>query len=266
MILKFSQFLTEELTGQYAKETDIIYKDKNLVCMVPKSQVTSHLFGRKTNWCQVTWQGFSSWSGRGDSNHLGLLVRFLFKSGRKIRFTYDTHGEFHWANETGYHVLKGNPGDDVFNPKTPKENIRDIEGDILNLIKEIPEECKVKVREFIKENLKDLKYKGEYVYRDQDYISPGIKLAKDSFKRLNGEYGDRIDQINWSDFEKGINPPTKSIRIGMDNKTGELLLTWVLDSKVHDEKFKFSNWKEFESRFKELFEKISKGFKFKKKK
>ena len=41
--------LFEELTGNFKDETTIIYKDKNLVCMIPKSQMSSRIYGQGTN-------------------------------------------------------------------------------------------------------------------------------------------------------------------------------------------------------------------------
>jgi hypothetical protein len=45
--------LFEELTGKYKDETEIIYKDKNLVCLIPKSQMTSRIYGSGTQWCSL---------------------------------------------------------------------------------------------------------------------------------------------------------------------------------------------------------------------
>ena len=64
----------------------------------------------------------------------------MFKNGRKIRFSYFTDDTYHWANEKGFHVLKGEGNPFLANP--PKEDLRDMEMDVLNLIKEIPKECK----------------------------------------------------------------------------------------------------------------------------
>ena len=163
ILITENQFkLLSELQGKFKEETEIIYKDKNLVCLIPKSQMTSKMLGKKTNWCQ-TDSGFNIWS------HYGLLIRFLLKGGRKIRFTYFFNKDndyargydFYWANETGYHVLygDGNP----FNVRPPKDKMRDIEKDILYQIKLIPEECKKKVLEFI-ENHKNCY---GYIYRDE---------------------------------------------------------------------------------------------------
>ena len=131
MIIKFRNFITEELTGKFKDETEIIYRDKDLVCMIPKSQMTSNIYGQKTNWCQVTKTGFDNWSG---STHeeVFLLIRFLFKNGKKIRFTYFDNDEFYWANETGYHVLQGSGNPFEINSK--RDRIRDLEKDILDNI------------------------------------------------------------------------------------------------------------------------------------
>jgi hypothetical protein len=140
-ILDFTMFhLLESLTkAEMQQEVDIIYQDLNLICMIPKTQRASNIYGVGTNWCQTRRDGFETWSEG------GLLVRFLFKGGRKIRFTWNTHQEFHWASERGHHVLKGHgdPFDVVASAGST------IESDIVALIRQIPEECKQRVRTLI---------------------------------------------------------------------------------------------------------------------
>ena len=178
--------LISELQGQFKDETEIIYRDKNIVCLIPKSQMTSKIFGKGTKWCQ-TEGGFNIWARQ------GLLIRFLLKGGRKIRFTYffnkdgmyaENH-DFYWANETGYHVLwgDGNP----FEVTSPKNKIRDIEKDILEQIRRIPEECKNKVLEFIEnhKNCYDYKYRDEMFYTKKEQLS----------KKLNGELIQLMDEL-----------------------------------------------------------------------
>ena len=159
----------EELNTELSKEVDIIYKDPNLVCMIPKSQKTSKLYGKGTNWCQTKKMGFEIWSGlEGEKNSnfydrpinakMGFLIRFLFKNdfkgnkkGRKIRFTYNPiENTFHWANENGKHLFDGN-GDNFFNV-VPKRKNSSTEEDIIYLISIIPEECKQKVKDYINSN------------------------------------------------------------------------------------------------------------------
>jgi hypothetical protein len=189
-IKTFSKF-NEELTGKYKEETEIIYKDKDLVCMLPKSQMTSSIYGKGANWCQTQVSGFDMWSGK-NKNEKALLIRFLIRGGRKIRFTYFPNKEFYWANESGWHVLKGegNP----FEAKPFKDNnIRDVEKDILDLIKDkIPQECKDKVLEFIDKNLKDYKY----IYRNQNYIPQHLEKLRDGYTEVKRKYDEVINKIN----------------------------------------------------------------------
>ena len=121
------------------QEVDIIYQDPNLICLIPKTQRASRIYGGGTNWCQTRKDGFETWAQG------AFLVRFLFKGGRKIRFTWGTSGEFHWASERGHHVLKGHgdPFDVVASAGST------IESDIVTLIHQIPDECKQRVRALI---------------------------------------------------------------------------------------------------------------------
>jgi hypothetical protein len=188
-IKTFSKF-NEELTGKYKEETEIIYKDKDLVCMLPKSQMTSSIYGKGANWCQTQVPGFDMWSGK-NKNEKALLIRFLIRGGRKIRFTYFPTKKFYWANESGWHVLEGegNP----FEVQAPKNKIRDVEKDILDLIKDkIPQECKDKVLEFIDKNLKDYKY----IYRNQNYIPKHLEKFRDEYREIDSKYREIINNIN----------------------------------------------------------------------
>ena len=191
MIIKtFSKF-NEELTDKYKEEIEIIYKDKDIVCLLPKSQMASQIYGKGTNWCQVQKSGFEMWSGKNRPEKKALLIRFLIKGGRKVRFTYFPDKQFYWANETGWHVLegKGNP----FEVTAPKERIRDVERDILELIKDkIPQECKDKVLEFIDKNLKDFKY----IYRDKSYTPKHLEKLKNDYDGISNKYFDKIKEIN----------------------------------------------------------------------
>ena len=140
-LLDFAMYhLLESLSQEEMKnEVDIIYKDPDLICMIPKTQRASRIYGGGTNWCQTKRDGFESWS------HGAFLLRFLFKGGRKVRFTIDTKGEFHWASERGYHVLKGQG--DPFDVEASARSTT--ESDIVALIQKIPDECKRKVRALI---------------------------------------------------------------------------------------------------------------------
>lgn len=182
----------KEISGQFADETEVIYKDKNLVCLIPKSQMSSLMYGKGTKWCQIRQPGFDLWS------RSGLLIRFIFRGGKKIRFTYFFPGsgrkqeneDYYWANENGFHVLhgEGNP----FDAKTRRDRIRDTELDILAYIKIIPEECRNKVLKFINQNRKEY----EYCYRDKEYILPKIKQNREKYFDFVNRYGEKLHKMD----------------------------------------------------------------------
>lgn len=179
----------QELTGQYKEEVEILYKDNNMVCMVPKSQMTSDIYGKGANWCQRSVGGFGDWSKR------GLLIRFLFKDKRKIRFTYFFKGvtdstEYYWANESGFHVLegKGNP----FRAKTNRKRSSSIEDDILEKMKDIPEQCRENVLKFIKKH----KETYEYCYRDNKYVPSAQSEKIEKLTKIKNYYNEIMDSIS----------------------------------------------------------------------
>lgn len=191
MIIKDFKCFNEELSGKYKEETVIIYKDKDIVCLLPKSQMTSQIYGKGTNWCQVQKPGFEMWSGKNRPEKKALLIRFLMKGGRKIRFTYFPDKQYYWASENGWHVLEGegNP----FDATSPKSRTRDVEKDILELINDkIPQECKNKVLEFIDKNLKEFKY----IYRDKAYIPKHLEKLKSEYDKIDYKYYDKVKEIN----------------------------------------------------------------------
>lgn len=197
-----------ELSGAFKDETEIIYRDNNIVCLIPKTQMSSKMYGKDAHWCQVDQAGFYYWSKS------ALLIRFLFRGGRKIRFSYfikpynsdgtenDSDfsfatGQFYWANENGAHVLKGN-GNPFF-PKTKSDRIRETEMDILNKIKEIPEECKNKVLDFIKQHQDSY----DYCYRKEEFFTRKEKAYKDKVKNLINvveKYEKSLYKLRYSDI------------------------------------------------------------------
>lgn len=239
--------LFEELTGKYKEETEIIYKDKSIICIIPKSQMTSSIYGYKTNWCQTTNHGFCDWSGRDRPDKLALLIRFIFKDGKKIRFTYwGKDDKFYWANEKGWHVLEGNGN--PFNVKM-REGKResDMESDILSRINEIPEECKISVLKFIEKNKKSYKY----IYTDKEYTTTNIQNLLDDFKRIRSEVEEKIKKLS----HKNI-----LISTYFDKKQKEFEISYLDDSsnnKRFYEKEKFKDIKSFEKRLHELIDSLN---------
>lgn len=203
--------INEELNSKYSKEVEIIYKDKNIVCMLPKSQMTSNMYGKNANWCQLTKSGFNMWTKYYGG---GILIRFLFKTGRKIRFSYFGNNTFYWANETGYHVLSGENIENLFNPKLPKDKERDIEKDILEHIKLIPDKCKQNVISFLKKH----KNGYDYIYRDEEYTNLKHRkiveiVNKLKNKEIKGDKGYLV--IYYKNYK---NPPVITINYCFNNE------------------------------------------------
>lgn len=181
------EYNKEEIKSQ----VEVIYKDPNLICLIPKSQMTSSMYGQGTEWCQVSQSGFDDWS------HQGLLIRFLFKSGRKIRFTYffpkykdRYHGDYYWANENGYHVLtdSGNP----FEASFKGDRVRGTEKDILDMIKQIPQECQDRVLKFIEKNQEAY----EYCYSQDEFRPTKIQNTYEKFLQIYNQYKSEMNRLN----------------------------------------------------------------------
>lgn len=178
-----------ELGGQYKDEVEIIYRDSNVVCLIPKSQMASKIYGKGTEWCQVYSGGFKMWS------QTGLLIRFIFKDGTKIRFTYffkpmkaiggsdDRLYDFYWATEKKQHLFHGN-GDPFDFSQFSNDAEKRLGRNIISKLNIIPEECKNKVREFIKKNRESY----DYCYRDREYLNYKEAKRKELYDKKQQEY------------------------------------------------------------------------------
>jgi len=239
--------LLKELTGKFKDQVEIIYRDKNMVCMIPKSQMTSHIYGQGAKWCQVDKSGFDGWSKQ------GLLIRFLFKNGRKVRFTYFI-GEyasrgFYWANETGYHILSSEHGEknqNPFNAKSNRKPVSSMEKDVLNIIKnDIPEECKNAVLEFIKKNQE----KYNYCYSDVEYKPASTKEKEKEFRKIVDYYTDVIYDLRDKNPYVLINPrfdrQKKEFTLNYSNEFG-------LNNNYLSKEENFKDAKSLENRIVEL--------------
>jgi hypothetical protein len=175
-----------ELSGQFKEETEIIYRDNNIICLIPKSQMSAKMYGKGTHWCSTGKCGFDTWSSQ------GLLVRFIFRGGKKIRFTYlfktNYEGDFNWANENGYHTLKGigNPFD-----VQPTGSKYENELDVYNHIKLIPDECKKRVLEFIEKNRREY----NYIYKKEQFEFERIKKNNKLYSDFYKNYSDSLYHV-----------------------------------------------------------------------
>lgn len=206
--------LVNEISSELASEMEIIYRDHDVVAMIPKTQKVSRMYGKGANWCQKEKRGFDEWS------KYGLLIRFLLRGGRKIRFTYfykkmdnawghHKKNTYYWANESGWHVLEGDG--DPFEPQPKNPNrIRDLEKDIIEQIARIPEEAKEKVREFITQH----KLYYDYCYYDEDFKTKKEVEDKAIFEKIRNmiwAYRDSVEEVY------GIKRPEYDLWVNVDN-------------------------------------------------
>lgn len=219
--------ILRELSNRIRENIDIIYQDSNVTCLIPKSQETSKLYGHGANWCQKSKSGFEQWSEQ------GLLVRFLFRGGKKIRFTYyfkDTNlHNYYWAGETGHHVLFGdttNPFDVV----NTTGRIRGLEQNIIDSIHRIPDECKQKVLEFIRNNENGY----NYCYNNTEYKSKKEIVRQNNVNILLEKYKKYIDYIDTKSrtfFDLSLN---EQLKYGLTYNINDDLVD-VIESDDFDE-------------------------------
>lgn len=94
-----------EIGGKRAKDTHVIYRDPNLVVVVPLSFESAKSFSRGTRYCtggdcskgseESSKDMFKQHTSKGD-----ILFRLFFKNGTKIRLTWNgdiNDKDFHWG-------------------------------------------------------------------------------------------------------------------------------------------------------------------------
>jgi len=163
-----------ELNKYYKNQIEILYKDKNLLCIIPKTQEASKLYATDCNWCQKNISGFYGWSLLGNNtmkhehpNIHSLLIRFIFKNKDKVRLTVFIENSkilsFHWASKNGQHVFEYEKGKsnrlglyaNVFSPLNIEPNTLSLlEESVYKIIKMIPDKCKYKISKYILDNIK----------------------------------------------------------------------------------------------------------------
>lgn len=145
--------LFEEFKGKITEEADIVYKDSNLLIIVPKTPEATKKYSRNTNWCSNNKGGF--YCHFPTSN----LFRFHFKDGFKLRLTWDYvewtgnfSGGTHWGQggkvggvEIPYYHIRPKDENDPFHFEYMKEDYRK---PMVDRILSIPDEAKRKVIEY----------------------------------------------------------------------------------------------------------------------
>jgi len=87
-------FIKEEIGSKRKKDTDIIYEDKNLIILVPKTHEATVSYSQNTKWCTGTSDkiGTEMYKKHKDD----ILFRIFFKNGNKIRLTWGSTS-FTWG-------------------------------------------------------------------------------------------------------------------------------------------------------------------------
>jgi hypothetical protein len=160
-----------ETSNALKDDVEVIFKDKNLVCLIPKSQKAAHIYGYKTKWCSISKKRWDELTFL----HESIRFFFLFKNGYKLRLSYIPRlksGD--WADSSGNHILH-------FKDKDPFEiETNSIDKTVIDKILSIPELCKNKIREYIIGNKKI-----NYIKREEDYKPKtvfGKKMYDDKHK------------------------------------------------------------------------------------
>ena len=152
--------LFEEFKGKITDEADIVYKDSNLLIIVPKTPEATKKYSRNTNWCSNSKGGF--YCHYPTSN----LFRFHFKDGYKLRLTWDYlewkgdySGGTHWGQGgklkgeiIPYYHIRPRDESNPFEFDYEKEDHRKM---MVDRIASIPEEAKIKVMEYHEKHSQD---------------------------------------------------------------------------------------------------------------
>jgi hypothetical protein len=173
--------LFEELEKECIKqEVDLIYRDKDLVCLIPKTQRASYIYGKKTFWCSTRIDTFEEIAEGGDI----ILFRFIFKDGYKIRLTYDLSTKLmDWSDKSSVHYFEGNKDNPfkITNSEITEElnkysGYKDKIFELSTRISSIPKSCKDKVLEIIKSEKRV-----DYKFSDEEYVSPKLRPSLHTF-------------------------------------------------------------------------------------
>ena len=163
--------LYEELNTEYKQDIDIIYRDKNLLCFLPKTYRGASLYSNKTGWCS---KGSSMYSHKCKEGV--LLFRFFFKDGNKIRLSVYEKNRWDWGNKSGKHVISTEKKHDTYRILN-KEDVFSIEqlepyadlDNILLYIGQIPNECREKILSIIRDHFSEVDRKDMKDIDDDTY-------------------------------------------------------------------------------------------------
>ncbi len=87
-----NQSKLNELSPENREQVDVLYKNSNMVVVVPKSYKMCDKYSKNTKWCSRDETMYNIWREK------GFLFRFLFPHHNKIRLTWEWDGSFNWGS------------------------------------------------------------------------------------------------------------------------------------------------------------------------
>jgi hypothetical protein len=165
--MKYLKRFNEDINN-FKKEVEILFKNKNIVCLIAKSQKAAHIYGYKTKWCNVKkdrWEELTF-------DHKNIVIIVMFKNGYKLRLLYSkTHDSGDWGDSNGRHIFHFKKTDpfNIDKSNIKEEEYKEEELTAYEKIMEIPNECK----EIIKNYIYNIEI--DYLKRDTEYTSSAPK-------------------------------------------------------------------------------------------
>lgn len=207
------RFKIYELNGSFKDETEIIYKDNNLVCLIPKSQKSAYLFGSRTGWCFTKKADFDSYT-KNDT----IIINFLFKEksrryssgsfGYKLRLMYfPINKRSDWGDASGFTCLShhGDPfkiTNDVKQESLDKfPDNQDMIHEIVERLDSIPMDCKQKVFKYLNKEVNFTYNNDKEEYKNINMVTQKeeyMKFKRDYFPQLLSFYPENNLKIEFN--------------------------------------------------------------------
>lgn len=240
--MKYLKRFNEEVSKNFKNDVEILYRNKDMVCLHPKSQKAAHIYGYRTKWCNVNKKRWDELSGY----NVAVIV-FMFKEkagdygsyGYKLRLVYSlkTH-EGDWGDASGVHMLHFKQTDPFkvgFKPNSTDDEVKAV-----YKILSIPQECKNAVRNYLSG-----KKPVEYIKKEEDYISAAPMGRK--------KYDDKTKYLEFKHFTmpaiKDIlsDKPGHIIDTKYDVKNNKFIVTYSTSGPLNIKEVIFNDMDDFDS-------------------
>ena len=224
--MKYIKRFNEE--HNFRDEVEKIYTDKDLVCLIPKTQKMSYIYGNRTGWCFTKSDAFKMYAK--DLNK--LLILFLFKQkdvpnnkgsfGVKLRLIYDpVYKNFDWGDTSGIPCVRGE--NDPFNIDDKNKKIAlskfspELVNKVLSTINKIPQACIDKVNTYLTGDTKV-----DYKLSDNEYENTMLGKQKQDYLLFKRDTFPTI-------LELISDKPQYYIDINFDKTKNKFILKYSLD-------------------------------------